>query len=416
MATPTMPAVKLISKHLESNGGDLLRQLLREVIQVLMGAQADELCGAAYGERSEDRVNRRNGSRGRELETRVGTLDLAIPKLRHGSYYPEWLLSPRRRNEQALVNVVAECYLTGTSTRRVDHIVQALGIDGISKSRVSEMAKSLDEVVEGFRNRPLTGGYPYVWLDALAIKCREDHRVVNVAVIIATGVRADGQREILGADVITQEDEAGWRGFLNGLVARGLSGVALVISDAHQGLRNAIDSALPGATWQRCRVHFMRNLLTRVPKSQQDLVATLIRTVFSQPTREDVELQHARVVTQLMDRFPEAAALLQDSQPDLLAFASFPKAHWKQIWSNNPQERLNKEIRRRTDVVGIFPKRSAILRLVGAVLSEMNDEWSVARKYFSAESLASVKPAIRALPSAAEAPTRGVRRKVAAMK
>lgn len=411
MGTPTMQAVEWVGKRvIEGGGGDILRQLLEEVLKLLMGAEADERCGASYGTRSEDRVNTRNGFRPRELETRLGTLELAIPKLRQGSYYPEWLLDPRRRNEQALVSVVAECYVTGTSTRRVDNIVKTLGIEGISKSRVSEMAKSLDGVVADFRNRPLKGSYPYVWVDALAIKCREGGRVVSVAVVVATGVRADGHREIIGLDVITQEDGAGWLEFLKSLVARGLSGVCLVVSDAHHGLRNAIDAALPGASWQRCRVHFMRNLLTRVPKSQQDLVATLVRTIFSQPLREDVETAHARVVAQLTEKFPDAAAMLDEVRSDLLAFAAFPKEHWKQIWSNNPQERLNKEIRRRTDVVGIFPNRGAILRLVGAVLSEMNDEWTVARRYLSAESLAKVRPAMRTLPIAVDK-TRAVRHK-----
>jgi putative transposase len=263
-----------------------------------------------------------------------------------------------------------------------------MGIDGISKSQVSELAKSLDAMVSAFRNRPLDGGpYSYIWLDALTQKVREGGRIVNVAVIVATGVNADGHREILGVDLITTEDGAGWTAFLRGLVARGLSGVALVVSDAHRGLVDAIASVLPGATWQRCRAHFVRNVLTKVPKTAQSMVATLIRSIFEQPDTDQVLAQHARVVEQLSERFSDAADMLTDASADILAFATFPKEHWRQIWSNNPQERLNKEIRRRTDVVGIFPNRAAVIRLVGAVLAEQHDEWAVARRYMGVESL-----------------------------
>jgi transposase-like protein len=286
------------------------------------------------------------------------------------------------------VAVVAQCYVEGVSTRRVDDIVRAMGIDGISKSQVSLLAKTLDAEVEAFRNRPLDAGpYTYVQVDALTQRVREEGRIVNVACVLAVGVNADGRREVLGVDVITTEDGAGWTAFLRNLVARGLSGVELVTSDAHEGLKAAIAAVLPGATWQRCRTHFMRNLLTRVPKSSQSLVATLVRSIFEQPDATQVLEQHARVVDQLADRFPAAAELLIDAGPDLLAFAAFPKEHWKQIWSNNPQERLNKELRRRTDVVGIFPNRAAVIRLIGAVLSEQHDEWAVARRYMSPESL-----------------------------
>jgi putative transposase len=388
----TMDLLGWLRKHLEAADTDLLREMVLGFVQALMSAEADGACGAMLGERSAERVNQRNGYRPRRLDTRVGTLELAIPKLRQGSYYPDWLLEPRRRAERALVAVVAECYVRGVSTRRVEGLVETLGIQGLSKSQVSELARSLDDQVAAFRSRPLDAGpYPYVWVDALAVKCREAGRIVNVACVLATGVDADGHREILGVDVLTTEDGAGWTSFLRGLVARGLSGVELVISDAHQGLKQAIAGVLPGACWQRCRTHFMRNLLCRVPKSAQGLVATLVRTVFAQPDAASTHAQHARIVEQLQDRFPAAAELLADAAADLLAFTAFPKEHWRQVWSNNPQERLNKELRRRTDVVGIFPNRAAVLRLIGAVLAEQHDEWAVTRRYMSAESLATTR-------------------------
>jgi transposase-like protein len=371
---------------------DLLREMVKVFAEQLMGADADALCGADYGERSEDRVNRRNGYRERAWDTRAGTIALAVPKLREGTYFPDWLLEPRRRAERAFVQVVAECYVRGVSTRRVEGLVRHLGIERISKSRVSEMAKELDQAVEAFRSRPLDGGpYTYVLLDALTQKVREDGRIANVAVVVATGVNAAGNREILGLDLHTTEDGAGWTTFLRGLVARGLSGVRLVISDAHPGLVDAIASTLPGASWQRCRTHFLRNLLTRVPKSACPFVATLVRSIFAQPDAPTTHAQHARVIEQLAERFPAAAQMLQDAGPDILAFSSFPQPHWRQIWSNNPQERLNKEIRRRTDVVGIFPNRAAVIRLVGMVLAEQHDEWQVVRRYMSPESLAKAR-------------------------
>ena len=388
MASNTMELVPWLRKQLENEDGDLLAEMVKTFANQLMGAEADAICGAGYGERSPERVNSRNGYRPREFDTRVGTIELAIPKLREGSYYPDWLLQARRRAEKALVAVVAQCYVEGVSTRRVDDIVRAMGIDGISKSQVSVLAKTLDAEVEAFRNRPLDAGpYTYVLVDALTQRVREEGRIVNVACVLATGVNADGRREVLGVDVITAEDGAGWTAFLRNLVARGLSGVKLVVSDAHEGLKAAIAAVLPGASWQRCRTHCMRNLLTRVPKSSQSLVATLVRSIFEQPDATQVWEQHARVVDQLADRFPAAAELLIDAGPDLLAFTAFPKEHWKQVWSNNPQERLNKELRRRTDVVGIFPNRAAAIRLIGAVLSEQHDEWAVARRYMSPESL-----------------------------
>jgi len=326
--------------------------------------------------------------------TRVwAPLDLRIPKLRQGTYFPEWLLEPRRRSERALTQVVAEAYVLGVSTRRVDDLVQSLGIAGISKSQVSEMAKSLDAEVGAFRGRPLDAApYRHVQSDALAIKVREDGRIVQAAALVATGVNREGHREILGLDVVTAEDGASWLGFLRGLVARGLSGVDLVTSDAHPGLKAAIAATLPGAAWQRCRTHFMRNLLTRVPKSAQPFVATMVRTIFTQPDARTTRHQHAVAVSELGPRFPQAAALLEEAREELLAFTHFDPDHWKQIWSTNPQERLNRELRRRCDVVGIFPNRSSIIRLVGAVLAEQHDEWQVTNRYMSLEYLA--KPLI----------------------
>ncbi len=389
MAVPNMmdPREWLV-QHLAEADPDLVRSMLQGFVETLMSAEASAVCNAGYGERTPGRVNVRNGYRVRDWDTRVGTIDLAIPKLRQGSYFPGWLLEPRRRAEQAMVAVVAQCYVEGVSTRRVDDVVKAMGIDGISKSQVSELARSLDVIVEAFRTRPLDAGpYTYVWVDALTQKVREGGRIVNVACVIATGVNIEGHREVLGVDVFTTEDGAGWTAFLRSLVARGLSGVQLVISDAHEGLKNAIAGVLPGASWQRCRTHFVRNLLTRVPKSAQAMVATLVRSIFEQPDADTTWAQHARVVEQLEERFPDAAVMLVDAAPDVLAFTAFPKEHWRQIRSNNPQERLNKELRRRTDVVGIFPNRSSMIRLVGAVLAEQHDEWAVARRYMSAESL-----------------------------
>jgi putative transposase len=392
---PTMDPVVWLRKQLEDADVDLLREMVATFIHALMGAEADALCGAPYGERSADRVNRRNGYRGRDFDTRAGTMELLVPKLRQGSYFPGWLLEPRRRAERALVAVVAECYVKGVSTRRVDGLIKTLGIEGISKSKVSEMAKSLDEAVQAFRTRPLDAGpYTYLWLDALALKCREGGRIANVAAVVATAVNADGHREILGLDVLTSEDGAGWTAFLRDLVARGLQGIRLVISDDHTGLVGAVQAVLPGASWQRCRTHFMRNLLTRVPKNAQGVVATLVRTIFAQPSLEEVAAQLSRVTEQLERLFPAAAELLAQAGPDITAFSSLPTEHWRQIWSNNPQERLNREIRRRTDVVGIFPNRPAIVRLVGAVLAEQHDEWAVARRYMSQESLAKARLAV----------------------
>ncbi len=372
---------------------DLLREMIRAFAQKMMDAEVEVACGAGYGEVSPARVNSRNGYRPREWDTRAGTVELAIPKLRHGSYFPSFL-EHRRRAERALASVVATSYLLGVSTRRVEKLAASLGVTGLSKSQVSAMAAELDEMVEGFRSRRLDGGpYTFVWIDALTQKVREGGRTVNVHCLVATGVNADGHREILGVDVTSSEDGAGWLAFLRGLVARGLSGVALVTSDDHAGLVNAIASVLPGAAWQRCRTHYHRNLLTRVPKSAQPWVSTLVRTIFEQPDAASVRAQHAQVVRALEAKLPQAAAHLDEARDDILAFTGFPREVWRQVWSNNPQERLNKEIRRRTAVVGIFPRRGSIIRLVGAVLAEQDDEWTEARRYMGPEILAACRKA-----------------------
>jgi transposase-like protein len=391
-ADNSVTPVQWLAKQIETGEPDLLRSMVKTMAETLMSAEADSLCGAGYGERSSERTNSRNGYRSREWDTRAGTVELAIPKLRQGSYFPDWLLERRRRAEQALISVVATSYLLGVSTRRVDKLVEQLGIKNISKSQVSQMAKTLDEQVEAFRTRALDAGpYTFVWLDALTQKVREGGRIINVHCLVATGVNADGRREILGLEVTSAEDGAGWLAFLRGLVARGLSGVQLVISDCHRGLVAAIGATLAGASWQRCRTHYLRNLLTVVPKSAQPFVATLVRTLFDQPDAASVRTQHAWVVQTLEAKHPAAAEHLDAARDDLIAFAAFPREIWTQIWSNNPQERLNKEIRRRTDVVGIFPDRPAIIRLVGAVLAEQTDEWVEARRYMSLDALAKAR-------------------------
>src|ERR1700755_3305284 len=391
MAAPHSVDPARLAEQLASASPDVLREMVTAMANALMSAQADQLCGAEYGERSAQRSNRRNGYRARDWDTRAGTVELAVPKLRQGSYFPEWLLTHRRRAEQALVTVVATAYLLGVSTRRVERLAEQLGIKSLSRSPVSEMATHFDAQVTAFRERPLDAGpYTFCWVDALTVKVREDGRVVNVHALIATGVNADGHREILGLDVTSGEDGAGWLAFLRGLVARGLSGVQLVISDDHAGLVNAIAAVLPGAAWQRCRTHYHRNLLTKVPKSAQPWVSTLVRTIFEQPDAASVRGQHAQVVAALEAKLPQAAEHLDAARDDILAFTAFPREVWRQIWSNNPQERLNKEIRRRTDVVGIFPSREAIIRLVGAVLAEQNDEWTESRRYMGPNILAKV--------------------------
>ncbi len=390
----SVDVVAMLREQLVAASPDLARQMLASLAQALMSADADAICGAGFGEVSPDRVNRRNGYRPREWDTRVGTIELQIPKLREGSYFPGWLLERRRRAEQALISVVATSYLLGVSTRRVEKLVQTLGIEGISKSQVSELAKSLDEQVASWRSRPLDAGpYVFLWADALTQRVREGGRTVNVHALLAVGVNGNGQREVLGVDVVSSEDGAGWLAFLRDLVARGLAGVRLVTSDAHPGLVDAIGATLPGAGWQRCRTHYARNLSTQVPRSAQPWVLTLLRTIFDQPDAAEVHAQFDRVVDALQAKFPKVAVYLADARDDLLAFTTFPREVWKNIWSNNPQERLNKEIRRRTDVVGIFPNRAAIIRLVGAVLMEQTDEWAEQHRYMGLEALAKAQGA-----------------------
>jgi transposase-like protein len=366
---------------------DFLQEGVRWLVQELMEAEVSAQIGAGRYERTDERMTQRNGYRTRPWDTRVGTIDLAIPKLRSGSYFPSWL-EARKRGEQALISVVAEAYVQGVSTRKVEAVVQSLGIAGISKSEVSRMAASLDAQVEAFRTRRLEAAYPYVWIDARYEYVREDHRVQSMAVVIAYGVRADGVREVLGLDIGLSEDVATWRTFLQGLVTRGVRGVKLVISDAHPGLKQAVKEVFLGAGWQRCRVRFMRNLLARVPKSAQAMVAATVRTIFDQPDRPAAEAQLLQVVEALGDRFREAVQLLLDAEGEILPFYDFPPEHRRQIYSTNPLERLNKELKRRSAVVGIFPNRAAVLRLFGALLAEQNDEWLVAgHRYMSEVSL-----------------------------
>ena len=374
-------------------GGDLdvIRQALTLVLQALIEAEAAQQIGASRYERTETRTTHRNGTRGRLLSTKAGDVELRIPKLREGSFFPA-LLEPRRRIDRALLAVVMEAYVHGTSTRKVDDLVKALGVDaGISKSEVSRICAELDAEVAAFRSRSLAHtAFPYLFVDATYLKARVDGRVVSRAVVIATGVTADGGREVLGLDVGDSEDGAFWTAFLRSLRARGLGGVQLVISDAHTGLTQAISAVMAGAAWQRCRVHFLRNVLARVPRGSAEMVAAAIRTIFAQPTGAEVTDQLDKVAAMLQPKFPAVATMLADAKQDLTAFASFPPAHWAKVWSTNPLERVNKEVKRRTNVVGIFPDDAAVLRLAGAVLIEAHDEML----------LCPVKPAKRAMGSA----------------
>ena len=398
-----MALAELLRKAELERDADFLREGVRVLSQALMELEITQHVGAERHERTPERTGQRNGYRERTWDTRVGSLELRVPRVRDGSFFPS-LLEPRKRAERALVAVVQEAYVQGVSTRRVDDLVQALGLQGISKSQVSRLCAELDAEVERFRTRRLEGPYPYVWLDATFLKVRDEGRVVSMAVVLAIGVSAAGQREVLGLDVGPSADGAFWLQFLRGLVARGLGGVQLVISDAHQGLKGAITAVLQGASWQRCRVHFVRNALALVPKSAAQMVAATIRTVFVQPDVATARETWRKVADGFRPRWPRLAELLDEAEADVLAYLAFPGEHWRQIWSNNPLERLNKEVKRRTDVVGIFPNPAAVIRLVGAVLAEQHDEWQVARRYFSAESLAKLNreevptepPALRA--------------------
>jgi transposase-like protein len=380
---------ELLRKAGAEPGTDVLREGVRVLAEALMELEVTGHVGAARHERTPERSGQRNGYRERAWDTRVGTVDLRVPRVRDGGFFPV-LLEPRRRAERALLAVVQEAYVEGVGTRRVDDLVKALGMEGISKSQVSRVCQALDEEVARFRSRPLTASYPYLWLDATFVKVRADGRVAGQAVVVAIGVTADGVREVLGCDIGPSEDGAFWLGFLRSLLARGLAGVRLVTSDAHEGLRAAIAATLHGAGWQRCRVHFVRNALAAAPKGAQAMVAATIRTAFAQPAPEATRRQWREVADGFRARWPRLAALLDEAEPDVLAYLAFPPAHWRQIWSTNPLERLHREVKRRTDVVGIFPNPAAALRLVGALLAEQHDEWQVARRYLAAESLATL--------------------------
>jgi len=385
MTDEKMTLFELIQK---ADSTDFLKELAETTLQRLMEFQVDDLCGASRHERCGERSNYRNGHRARMLETRLGTLDLKIPKLRTGSYFPPFL-EARKTGEQALVAVIQEAWIQGVSTRKVDDLVQSLGMSGISKSQVSKLCEEIDGRVNDFLNRPITGEWPYLWLDATYLKVRQGGRIVSVAVIIATAVNTDGRREILGLGIGPSEAAVFWGDFLRTLKKRGLAGVTLVISDSHEGLKAAINQVL-GATWQRCRVHFMRNLLAYAPKGQHSMIAAAVRTVFTQPDRATAGEAWRHVADQLRQRFPKLAAVMDEAEHDVLAFMDFPRAHWPKIYSTNPLERLNKEVKRRANVVGIFPNEPSIRRLVGAILLEQNDEWQLQHRYLTLETMAGV--------------------------
>jgi putative transposase len=390
MATPRMDITSFVGKLLEQDDVDALREGVRVLAQAMMETEVSSQIGAAPYERNAERLAYRNGYRTRRWDTRVGTIELKIPKVTAGAYFPS-LLEPRRRAEKALHAVVVEAYVKGVSTRKVDDLVRALGIDGISRSEVSRICKVLDDEVRGFLSRPIESECPYVWLDATFHKVREAGRVISVATVVAIGVTATGERSVLGAQTGLSEDHQFWVAFLRQLVKRGLRGVRLVISDAHEGLRQAIAKVLGGSSWQRCRVHFMRNLLSVVPKQAQDAVAAIVRTIFSQPDHASAMTQLHEVARMLADRFPLAAELLEDASEDVLAHLHFPLEHRRRLHSTNPLERLHKEIKRRTRVVGIFPNRDSLMRMVGTLLAEQDDEWQVSdRRYFSLGSMTKV--------------------------
>jgi putative transposase len=385
MTEDRLPLAELLQKAGE---GDFLRAVAEAVLQLLMEADVEGLVGAGRHERSPERLNWRNGYRERTLDTRLGSLQLRVPKLRQGSYFPPFL-EPRKVSEKALVAVIQEAWIGGVSTRRVDELVQAMGLSGIGKSTVSKLCKDIDERVGAFLGRPLEGEWPYLWLDATYLKVREGGRIVSVAAIIAVAVDAEGRREIVGLGLGPSEAEPFWSTFLKGLLRRGLRGVRLVISDAHEGLKHAIAKVL-GAAWQRCRVHWMRNALAHVPKGQQTVVAAALRQAFLQADQDAARQVWRQVADQLRPRWPKLAGLMDESEHDVLAYLAFPLQHRTKLHSTNPLERLNKEVKRRADVVGIFPGEPSITRLIGAVLLEANDEWQLQHRYMQVEAMAEV--------------------------
>ena len=390
MTEPTIALKQyLINIGLEEDA-DFLHQGIQLLSQMLMELEVDQQVGASKHERTPERKNYRNGHRQRTWKTRVGEIDLAIPKLRKGSYYPS-LLEPRRPTEKALLAVIQEAYLKGVSTRKVDALLKALGLTGIDKSSVSRICKELDHTVEEFRNRPLQESYPYVWLDAMYLKVRQNHRVVSLALVIAIGVDDTGERHMLGFDLGASEDEDFWLAFLRSLVKRGLGSVQLVISDAHEGLKKALRQVFTGASWQRCRVHFMRNVLAHIPRRDKRAVADAVRLIFNQPDRHSAGLQLHGLAQNMGDLYPQAAKLLLEVEEDILVYKTFPREHWRRIHSTNPLERIHKEVKRRTKVVGVFPDQASVLRLVGMNLKEIDDDWRAGRNYFQHESMQMLK-------------------------
>jgi transposase-like protein len=388
MASDRIALLSRLEQAANADEPDVLREALRWAIEELMEADVTERLGAAPYERTAERTGLRNGHRLRPLESRLGTIELAIPKLRSGSYFPDWLLEPRRRAERALVAVIQEAYVQGVSTRKVDDLVRAMGGAGISKSQVSRLCAELDAELRAFRERPLDGvRYPYLWFDARIAKVREDGRIVPAALLVAIGVNERGEREVLGCTVAAAESAAAWRGFVRGLLERGLAGVRLVTSDAHLGIVAAV-GLLEGASWQRCRVHLLRDALTQVPRHAQLMVAAFVRTIFAQPDEPSAHAQLRAVVERLATSFPKAAEILASAEDDVLAYLGCPREHWTKIWSSNPIERVNRELARRHDVVGIFPNAEALLRLGTAVLVEQHDEWlTLSKRYLPQASM-----------------------------